>query len=89
MLVQWAVQRGTAVLPKSVTPSRIEANFQDFELPAEAVARIDALDRGKRYNFPIRLGVDIFGECDEETLKKGVADWLTGQRRARELAAAA
>lgn len=28
MLISWAVQRGTAVLPKSVTPSRIESNFK-------------------------------------------------------------
>jgi L-glyceraldehyde reductase len=28
LLISWAVQRGTSVLPKSVTPSRIESNFQ-------------------------------------------------------------
>lgn len=28
LLISWAVQRGSAVLPKSVTPSRIESNFQ-------------------------------------------------------------
>lgn len=26
--MSWAVQRGSAVLPKSITPSRIESNFQ-------------------------------------------------------------
>jgi L-glyceraldehyde reductase len=28
LLISWAVQRGSSVLPKSVTPSRIESNFQ-------------------------------------------------------------
>jgi L-glyceraldehyde reductase len=28
LLISWAVQRGTVVLPKSVTPSRIVDNFQ-------------------------------------------------------------
>jgi diketogulonate reductase-like aldo/keto reductase len=28
MLISWAVQRGTVVLPKSVTPTRIESNFK-------------------------------------------------------------
>lgn len=28
VLISWAVQRGSAVLPKSVTSSRIESNFQ-------------------------------------------------------------
>jgi diketogulonate reductase-like aldo/keto reductase len=28
VVLSWAVQRGTVVLPKSVTPSRVEENFQ-------------------------------------------------------------
>jgi L-glyceraldehyde reductase len=33
LLISWAVQRGTAVLPKSVTSSRIESNFQGTVSP--------------------------------------------------------
>ncbi|KAH7120454.1 aldehyde reductase [Dactylonectria macrodidyma] len=80
ILIQWAVQRGTVVLPKSVTPSRIAENFEDFELPSEAFERINRLDKNHRYNVPVRLGVDIFGEHDEATLKKARADWIAAQR---------
>jgi L-glyceraldehyde reductase len=31
VLVSWAVQRGTVVLPKSVTAERIKSNFQGKE----------------------------------------------------------
>ncbi|PMD30572.1 aldehyde reductase-like protein [Hyaloscypha variabilis F] len=81
LLVSWAVQRGTVVLPKSVTPSRIADNFQDFELPQDVFDKITALDRHHRYNFPARLGVDIFGEVSEESLKKSVEDWKAAQRK--------
>ncbi|KFA66205.1 hypothetical protein S40285_05090 [Stachybotrys chlorohalonatus IBT 40285] len=80
VLIQWAVQRGTVVLPKSVTPHRIAANFEDFELSPEDMESINALDTGVRYNFPIRLGVDIFGEVDQETLRRGVQTWIEQQR---------
>ena len=80
VLIQWAVQRGTVVLPKSVTPSRIAENFEDFELPSSAMERINKLDRNHRYNVPVRLGVDIFGEHDEKTLKKARQDWIAAQK---------
>lgn len=82
MLIQWAVQRGTVVLPKSVTASRISENFEDFEIPKAAFDKISALEKGKRYNFPVRLGVDVFGEVkDAATLKKGRDDWIAAQKK--------
>lgn len=82
VLVQWAAQRGTVVLPKSVTPSRIDENFVDFELPADEVEKLNALERHARYNFPARLGVDIFGEATEEELKAAVQAFIEQRRQA-------
>ncbi|KAI5456691.1 aldehyde reductase [Mariannaea sp. PMI_226] len=80
VLIQWAVQRGTAVLPKSVTPSRIAENFEDFELPQEAFKKINSLDKNHRYNVPVRLGVNVFGEHTEEFLKGARMAWIAKQR---------
>lgn len=56
-------------------------NFLDFELPKEVFDKITALDRHHRYNFPARLGVDIFDEVSQENLKKSVEDWKEAQRK--------
>ena len=48
-MLRWHLQRGTIVFPKSVTTTRIRENFElfYFELGADEIARIDALDRGE------------------------------------------
>lgn len=48
VLLRWGVQRGFVVLPKSVTPARIQENAQlfDFSLDAAAMSRLDALEEG-------------------------------------------
>ena len=48
VLLRWSIQHGAVVLPKSVTPSRIEENAQlfDFSLDASAMARLDDLEEG-------------------------------------------
>ena len=41
VLISWQIGRGVVVLPKSVTPSRIESNFQDIILKDEDVKAIE------------------------------------------------
>ena len=49
-VLRWHLQIGNVVIPKSVTPSRIEENFDlfGFELTDDEVARITGLDRHER-----------------------------------------
>lgn len=48
--LRWAMQKGAVVIPKSIKRDRIaeNANIFDFELSAQDVARIDAVDRSQR-----------------------------------------
>jgi 2,5-diketo-D-gluconate reductase A len=50
VVLRWHLQRGDVVFPKSVTPARIEENFDlfDVELSDADLADITALDRGER-----------------------------------------
>ena len=50
VVLRWHLQLGNVVIPKSVTPSRIQENIDvfDFELDDEDMAAIAALDRGLR-----------------------------------------
>jgi len=74
VLVSWGVQRGTVVLPKSVTEKRIQGNFQDAVLPDDAMEKLNALERHKRFNFPSRWGYDIFDEAGEEQVVRIAKD---------------
>ncbi|KAK9454722.1 aldo/keto reductase [Dipodascopsis uninucleata] len=82
VLVSWAVQRGTAVVPKSVTPSRIKSNLEGFVLSDEDFDSICSLEKHQRMNFPIRWGIDVFGEVGQEAVTK------EAQRQAAERVAA-
>jgi 2,5-diketo-D-gluconate reductase A len=50
IVIRWHLQLGIVVIPKSVTPERIEQNFDvfDFELSEREMAAIEALDAGRR-----------------------------------------
>lgn len=51
VLIHWAMQRETAVIPKSVTPSRIQQNFDaaKIELSEEDMQQLAAMDIHQRY----------------------------------------
>jgi len=50
ILLKFEAQRGIVVIPKSVSPDRIKSNIQifDFEMTAEEIAELEALDRNYR-----------------------------------------
>jgi diketogulonate reductase-like aldo/keto reductase len=50
VVIRWHLQLGIVVIPKSVTPKRIEENFDvfDFELTGSEMSAIEGLDAGER-----------------------------------------
>lgn len=52
VILRWHLQSDLIVIPKSVTPSRIEENLDvfDFELSEDEIKTIDALDSNTRIN---------------------------------------
>src|SRR3954447_12956123 len=54
IVLHWAVQRGTAAIPKTTRPARLRENLSifDFELTADEMKAISALDRNHRFNDP-------------------------------------
>ena len=49
LILRWNIQSGVAVIPKSVTPSRIRQNFDifDFEISDSDMNRINACNKNK------------------------------------------
>jgi len=61
VLLAWAIQRGTALLTTSKTPSRIKENFEVSALPQDAVREIsEGIKLRVRYNAVVETGVPGF-----------------------------
>eukprot|EP01060_Flectonema_neradi_P011923 TRINITY_DN1886_c0_g1_i4.p1 TRINITY_DN1886_c0_g1~~TRINITY_DN1886_c0_g1_i4.p1 ORF type:complete len:365 (+),score=70.46 TRINITY_DN1886_c0_g1_i4:57-1151(+) len=66
VIIRWHVQRGVSCVPKSITPSRVEANYKvwDFELSREHMDKMSELNIGWHFllwedtsmhpNYPFR-----------------------------------
>jgi diketogulonate reductase-like aldo/keto reductase len=64
VMLRWGLQHGRSVIPKSTKPSRIKENIDvfDFELSAEELAAIGALDTGHRGGpGPDAITLEAFG----------------------------
>ncbi|MDW8568564.1 aldo/keto reductase [Staphylococcus shinii] len=50
VIIRWNIEHGVVVIPKSVTPSRIEENIDvfDFALTAEQIEKLDNLNEERR-----------------------------------------
>ncbi|PSS02101.1 NAD(P)H-dependent D-xylose reductase [Coniella lustricola] len=62
VLLRWATQRDIIVIPKSNNRERLAQNLDStgFDLSAEELASISALDKGLRFNDPADFGIRIF-----------------------------
>ncbi|MBE2211259.1 MAG: aldo/keto reductase [Xanthomonadaceae bacterium] len=64
VMLRWHLQEGRAVIPKSIKPARIAENLEvfDFQLSADEVAEIDAMDTGVRSGpEPDSIRLDNYG----------------------------
>jgi diketogulonate reductase-like aldo/keto reductase len=64
VMLRWGLQHGRSVIPKSTKSSRIAENINvfDFELAADEMTAIDALDTGRRGGpEPAEITLETFG----------------------------
>lgn len=54
VVLRWAVQRGTAVIPKTTDPARLAENLNvfDFNISDEDMKAISSLNKDRRFNDP-------------------------------------
>ncbi|KAI0100880.1 NAD(P)H-dependent D-xylose reductase [Nemania sp. FL0031] len=62
VLLRWNTQRNVIVIPKSNNVDRLKQNLESvtFDLSAEEIEQISALNRGLRFNNPELFGFPIF-----------------------------
>jgi diketogulonate reductase-like aldo/keto reductase len=61
VLLAWAIQRGTALLTTSKTPSRIKENFEVSTIPEDAIREIsEGIKTRVRFNAVVETGVPGF-----------------------------
>jgi len=77
VLIAWVAHQGFCVIPKSVTPARIQSNFEDFELTDKDFEEISAwgLKNRSRTNIPYHYKpaawpINVFNEPEEAHLQK-------------------
>jgi D-xylose reductase len=63
VVLRWGVQRGTAVIPKTSKPHRLQENLfiSDFALSDDDMLLIEALNRNQRFNDPGEFCEKAFG----------------------------
>jgi L-glyceraldehyde reductase len=73
VILAWSQVGGHSVIPKSVTASRIQKNFEEIELSKEDIEKVEAIGKAepRRFNIPYvankpRWPVNIFGEPEEK-----------------------
>lgn len=67
MLLVWGMQKGWSVIPKSVTPTRIEGNFDidGWSLTDDEVKKIDAMTERFKVCNDNWLPIKVFFGDDE------------------------
>ena len=54
VVLRWAIQRGTAIIPKTTKVDRLHENMDlfSFNLSSEEMDKISGLNKNKRFNDP-------------------------------------
>jgi 2,5-diketo-D-gluconate reductase A len=69
VMLRWHLQQGRSAIPKSTNPTRIAENYDifDFDLTADDLTRIDALDTGSRGGpEPDAITLEAYGRAIPE-----------------------